>query len=336
MNSLLEFKSKLIGFVEKNEPYVKPVARLVVMLVAFLLVYMNLGFYQRVHIIFLPLILAVICAVIPWGAGVGLLGLYVLLNVYGLGYEVTAITAALLLLSYLLFIRFAPKQSQWFAISPILWVMKIPYVAPATVGLLQAPANGVAVLMGTVLYYFFEGIKENEVLFRATEGTSSVGKITAAIDQIVGNKEMWIVLAVFFVTTLIVYIIRRLSIRNAWRVAISVGITLQMLLILLGKLMIGNTSGILALILGSVVSLGILFVIEFFLFHLDYTRVERVQFEDDNFYYYVKAVPKSLVSVEDKKVTTFGNAKSEHLHQKEESAKEQIAKELEIDPELLK
>ena len=33
-------------------------------------------------------------------------------------------------------------------------------------------------------------------------------------------------------------------------------------------------------------------VMQFFLFNVDYSRVERVQFEDDEYYYYVKAVPK--------------------------------------------
>jgi hypothetical protein len=31
--------------------------------------------------------------------------------------------------------------------------------------------------------------------------------------------------------------------------------------------------------------------------NLDYARTERVQFEDDDYYYYVKAVPKKMVAV---------------------------------------
>ena len=33
-----------------------------------------------------------------------------------------------------------------------------------------------------------------------------------------------------------------------------------------------------------------------FLFSVDYSRTERVQFEDDEYYYYVKAVPKVVVA----------------------------------------
>ena len=45
--------------------------------------------------------------------------------------------------------------------------------------------------------------------------------------------------------------------------------------------------------------------IEFFRFCLDYSRTEKVQFEDDEYYYYVKAVPKAIVAGTDKKVTRF-------------------------------
>ena len=37
-------------------------------------------------------------------------------------------------------------------------------------------------------------------------------------------------------------------------------------------------------------------------FNVDYNRTEIVQFEDDEYYYYVKAVPKNVVAAADKKV----------------------------------
>ena len=44
------------------------------------------------------------------------------------------------------------------------------------------------------------------------------------------------------------------------------------------------------------------FVLEVVFFSVDYSRTENVQFEDDEYYYYVKAIPKIGVSVPDKKV----------------------------------
>jgi hypothetical protein len=43
-------------------------------------------------------------------------------------------------------------------------------------------------------------------------------------------------------------------------------------------------------------------VLRFFVFNVDYSRTEKVQFEDDEYYYYVKAVPKVTVTRPEKKV----------------------------------
>lgn len=335
MNRLVELKTQILGFIEKNEPYVKPAAKLVLMLIAYLMIYFNVGFYSRIHIIFIPMILAVLCAVLPLSLGAVILSFYILLNLYGLGLEVTMVGAAVLLLCYLLYFRFAPKQTYLLILSPVLWNLRIPYVAPVVLGLTGTPLTSFSVMMGTVVFYFLRGVKENKAVFLATDGAGAASKLTVALNQLVGNRELWIVLVAFFLTTIVVYAIRRKSIRNAWRVAIYVGIIMQLVIILIGKLLIGNTTGIVGLILGSVISMGLAIVAEFFLFNLDYTRVERVQFEDDFYYYYVKAVPKVLVSAKEKKVTTFGKTAA-GTPKKNEEPKDQIAKELEIDPELLK
>ena len=44
--------------------------------------------------------------------------------------------------------------------------------------------------------------------------------------------------------------------------------------------------------------------LQFFLHSVDYTKAEKVQFEDDDYYYYVKAVPKIKVNLPKKKVRT--------------------------------
>ena len=43
-------------------------------------------------------------------------------------------------------------------------------------------------------------------------------------------------------------------------------------------------------------------VIEFFAFNVDYGRVEQVQFQDDEYYYYVKALPKVTLETPQRKV----------------------------------
>ncbi|MDE5892093.1 MAG: hypothetical protein K2H45_04110, partial [Acetatifactor sp.] len=55
-------------------------------------------------------------------------------------------------------------------------------------------------------------------------------------------------------------------------------------------------------VLGSIVALVIAKILEFFRFCVDYSRTEKVQYEDDEYYYYVKAVPKMSVPAASKTV----------------------------------
>ena len=60
-----------------------------------------------------------------------------------------------------------------------------------------------------------------------------------------------------------------------------------------------------SVLLGSLLAIAVAKVIEFFRFCVDYSRTEKVQFEDDEYYYYVKAVPKMYVAEKEKQVKTF-------------------------------
>ena len=62
-------------------------------------------------------------------------------------------------------------------------------------------------------------------------------------------------------------------------------------------------------VLGTLVGLLIALIVEFFVLSVDYTRTEYTQFEDDEYYYYVKAVPKMSIAIADKKVKKINSRK---------------------------
>ena len=57
-----------------------------------------------------------------------------------------------------------------------------------------------------------------------------------------------------------------------------------------------------SLIIGNVLAAVAGLILELFLFSVDYARSERLQFEDDEYYYYVKAIPKVAVTTPEKTV----------------------------------
>ena len=115
----------------------------------------------------------------------------------------------------------------------------------------------------------------------------------------------------------------------AWKIAIFVGNLVQMIILLTGYILLAMPGRILWVILGTLLSVGISLILEFFFFNLDYSRVERVQFEDDEYYYYVKAVPKVFVAKKDKQVKRITPKNRTTVSRK------QLAEELDIDQDLL-
>ena len=142
---------------------------------------------------------------------------------------------------------------------------------------------------------------------------------------------MFLVAAVLAATMVVVYIIRRMEIDNAWTVAWISGILFETIGLIAGYMLLGIKGKVIGVIIGGAVSCVIAAVIQFLFFNVDYTRTERLQFEDDEYYYYVKAVPKAVIAGSDKQVKHF--TKNE---EKERNSKKKFAEEMEIDEELLK
>lgn len=303
MTFLLELKEELRSFYGKYEAYLLPVIKFLLAFTVFFLISLKLGYMERLNSISLLLILSLVCSILPMGVMLLAAGGMITLHCYALSMPAGVIMLVLFAVMYLLYFRFAPHDAYNALLTPIACMLGIPYVMPAANGLLQQPAAVIPTVCGLVTYYFLDGITENETSL-GTVGANEdfIGKFQEIMNQFTGNKEMYLTIAVFTVTSLFVFVIRKLSIDYAWTVAIVVGMLLQYLGFFIGYLQIGLSSMAARLTIGCGVSVMILLILQFFFFNLDYTRTERVQFEDDEYYYYVKAVPKRYVSTREKTV----------------------------------
>ena len=90
-----------------------------------------------------------------------------------------------------------------------------------------------------------------------------------------------------------------------------VGGVTNVVILLVGDLRYDTGISVLSLVLGTLVAILIAKVIEFFAFNVDYTRTEYLQFEDDEYYYFVKAVPKITISTPEVKVKKVSGKSAE-------------------------
>ena len=68
MTALLELKQKIKGMYGQYEMYILPVMKFVLALVYFLWINANMGYMSRINNVFLVLILALICSILPSSA----------------------------------------------------------------------------------------------------------------------------------------------------------------------------------------------------------------------------------------------------------------------------
>ena len=297
MTTLLELKEKLTRFYGKYDIYITPVIKFTVALTAFLLINHNIGYMEKISSTPIALILALICSILPVGGAVFIGSVLILLDMYALSLEVCIVALILFILMYILYFRFSPKNEYGVLLTPICFGLNIPFVMPVGMGLLRELYSMFSLVCGIVLYFFLNGVKQNETtLGGVDEKDAATSKIVVALNQLLGNREMYLVLAIMVVTLVIVYIIRKMSIEHAWAVAIIFGILFEAVGMIAGDMVLGISGKTITILVGSIISCVIAFVIQFLFFNLDYSRTERLQFEDDEYYYYVKAVPKMTVA----------------------------------------
>jgi len=111
--------------------------------------------------------------------------------------------------------------------------------------------------------------------------------------EILTTNLAWLIVAfVFSMIVLAVHLISRLAINFSREISIIAGCLLGLVSLMMIIIMSDINITFPSLIFGTLVSLGLIWVVKFFDKILDYGKVERVYFDDEDNIYYVKIVPK--------------------------------------------
>ena len=301
MTALLEFKQKIKGIYAQYEMYLLPLLKFVLALVYFIWINTNMGYMTALDNIFVVLILSLICCILPSGmmifAGFALM----VGHCYALGIEVAAFLLVLILFMMILFLRFSSGKNIVLVFTPLAFAFDIPVLLPIGCGLLSSAVSALPAAGGVIIYYFVRTVR---IQSQALLGMDSdiVGKLTLLSDSLMKNGEMWLTLIAFIVVVLAVNLIRTRMFDYAWRIAIVAGGVIYIVIMLAGSMSLGISISVFSLIIYTVVAVLVGIILEFFVFGGDYTRTERLEYEDDDYYYYVKAVPKALVATSERSI----------------------------------
>ena len=296
MTALLELRENLKKIYSRNEAFILPVIKFLLSFIVLSIINGKMGYMTKLDNMAIVLIVSLLCSFLPTGFMAFFAMMFAVLHMYALSIETAAVGLVVFLLLYLLFLRFTAKEALVVVLTPVLCMLKLPYVMPVAMGLIGTPASCVSVGCGVVVYYLLQTVITNAPTINSMGAEEATAKLRLLIDGMLGNKAMLVTIAAFAITVIVVYLIRRMSVDHSWTIAMVAGVMIEVMILLAGDLMYDTNLSIVSALLGAVVTLIACKIIEFFRFCLDYSRTEKVQFEDDEYYYYVKAVPKMTVA----------------------------------------
>lgn len=307
MMVLLVLKERLKSFYGKYAALVNGIIKFGLSLVTLFLLNQNIGFMAKLKNPLMMVVLAVACAFLPYGAISFLMAAVMLAHVYAVSFEAALLTAVILIIIALLYYGFHPGDSYWLILTPVAFMLKIPYVIPLLAGLSGSLLSVIPVSCGVVVYYILSYVKQNAGVLTNDASVDITQKYVLLIRALLSNRTMLVMVAACAVGILIVYLVHNLSMDYAWIIAIVLGTISELAAIFVGDFMFDVTVSISQLVVGILISILIAGIYHFFVFAVDYSRTEYTQFEDDDYVYYVKAVPKVVVSKPDVRVKRINN-----------------------------
>lgn len=311
MMQLLVFRERVKNFYQRNDIYLNPVIKFIFALFTFILINKEIGYDSRLESFPVVLGLSLLSAFTPSAVMVLLATVVSILHVYFISPFLSFIIIILLMILYFMFARFTPRLGAVILALPILYFLKIPYMIPIIMGIVSSPIAIVPTACGVVVYYIIQIVKTAVTMQVSKDVDDILQLYTFVIDSLIANKQMIMTIVIFSLILLVVFYVRKMKFDHAFEISIAAGALTSILGFLISDLIFSQSEQILSMILGTIVSAGIAYVVHFFKLTLDYSGVEHAQFEDDVYYYYVKAVPKVTVTTPQMKVKRINEKGSE-------------------------
>ncbi len=308
ITGLLIFRDKLKAFYAKGGVYIRHILRFAL---AFLATYVVGRVIGNGSMISSPLIcaaIALICAFVPLNITVVVSTVYIIIHLFGISLELAVIGAAVILVVYLLYFRFTPKTGFLLILTPLLFCLRVPYIVPVIAALTVGMSGIVPSVCGVFIYYLVDFAAKNANAIITMDTDNALQNITFIFNNILTNRELIVIAVSFAVVITMIYLIKRLSVNYSWIIAIIAGCVTDALIQIIAFSVLEVEYNFLMMLGGHLLAILVGLAMNLFIFTVDYSAAEFVQFEDDDYYYYVKAIPKASVAKRDVTVKRINDA----------------------------
>ena len=308
MRGLINIREKMKSLYAEYDVYFRPVLKFALALMLFTILNNWMGYLEVLNSLFVIVILAVICAILPLNGMVVIGILLIVAHSFGLGLEVGAFSAIIYLLMVLLYFRFVPGDALAILLAPIAYTFRVPALLPITLGLTRGPISAASAAFGILSWRYVQIL--HDTIEPLKHSQASLLDILQRMPKELLSKELVSEIIIAVVVVLAISVVRKLLRTYNWEISIILGAVIYLGLSVASSKILGTKLDMQQLILGTLITIAVCFVLAFFFFNAKYKESQYLQFEDERFFYFVKAVPKTLAEEEDDLVESAGQSEA--------------------------
>jgi len=304
MNFLSSIKSKLDEYYVKHPLLTGYIIRLVLSIIVLFLLRANIGFNEILTNTIFVIVFALVCCFIPTKLMTLALIAYAIVQLFSLSVGIGVVSLLLFMIMYLVYFRFDEKTGYAIVLIPLLCMLRFPFLIPVVLAVSTSLGSVVSIILGFFAYYYLHYIQINTAVFLGATETGEVSKMSMVLQGLFSYREMWYVLAVVLLAFVVTYYLKKININRSSQMAVSIGSGIYLILILMCNLIFDtmNYNKLIWYVASTVVTIIVGIIIADIVLPLDYSRTVLLEFEDEEYKYYVRAVPKARVTKESVKI----------------------------------
>lgn len=262
------------------------------------------------------MVLALVATLLPNRCGVMIALAICVYNIFQSSLIGAVIVGAMMLVLYIAMARMFPDQAYFLVLIPICIQWKLYLLVPIFAGMYVGVTAIVPVVAGVLMW----GLQQIIPAFMTLEMGESLDALpkmisdasTYGIDQITKNEQMVYLLIISVGIILVVSLLRKLRLDYVRYIALGAGGVLGLVCLIMGKVAGSLQGSLIVMILWGLATVLGIALLEFLNLTLHYKSAQDLEFEDEEYFYQVRAIPKiNPVSKSQKQVKTINEVTEE-------------------------
>lgn len=278
------------------------VSRIAIALVTVMLINQRVGAMEALRGLIVMFGVSIIAGIVPVSLGTVILMCFTLGHLWAVSYVAATMVAIILTILFILGKLFSPQETYLFVASFIMCLMGGIYAVPLVLAMLGS-VMGVVPMLGGVVWFgmitMIGDMKEALVESSITDG------IFIVLEGIMNNTTLLLTLLALALSYVIATVMKSMSFNESWKCGLISAAAANIVVMVMGWMVTLVSVPYMSLLVGTLAGAILGLIIEIFVHNVDYRGAETLRFEDDEYFYYVKAIPKKDPprELEDKELT---------------------------------